>query len=109
MRNTCVSRKITLFYLNLIVIFFSANLGAQQVLQSTESGVIDDLYYTFWQDSGSASITLMGDGRYKSQWGTDTNNWIGGLGWQPAQPYWWNIPVNLIPVPIKSLLSHCTG
>ncbi|WP_202878185.1 glycoside hydrolase family 11 protein [Luteimonas marina] len=59
--------------------------GAQaQTLNSNATGTHDGYYYTFWKDSGSASMTLMPGGRYTSQWTSNTNNWVGGKGWNPG-------------------------
>ena len=59
---------------------------AQQTLTSNSVGTQDGYYYTFWKDSGSASMTLYPGGRYSSQWTGNTNNWVGGKGWNPGGP-----------------------
>lgn len=73
--------------------------GAQaQTLGSNATGTHDGFYYTFWKDSGEASMTLMPGGRYTSQWNRSTNNWVGGKGWKPGGPrvvnYWGYYGVN---------------
>lgn len=61
--------------------------GAQaQTLARNATGTHDGFYYTFWKDSGEASMTLMPGGRYTSQWDRSTNNWVGGKGWKPGGP-----------------------
>jgi hypothetical protein len=61
--------------------------GAQaQTLTNNATGTHDGYYYTFWKDSGSASMTLQPGGRYSSQWTSNTNNWVGGKGWNPGGP-----------------------
>ncbi|WP_298581615.1 glycoside hydrolase family 11 protein [uncultured Luteimonas sp.] len=61
--------------------------GAQaQTLTNNATGTHDGYYYTFWKDSGSASMTLHPGGRYSSQWTSNTNNWVGGKGWNPGGP-----------------------
>lgn len=66
----------------------SAALGAStvsaQTLSSNSTGTNNGFYYTFWKDSGSASMTLGAGGRYTSQWTNNTNNWVGGKGWNPG-------------------------
>ncbi len=61
------------------------NLNAQ-TLTSNSTGTHGGFYYTFWKDSGDASMTLQSGGRYSSQWGNSTNNWVGGKGWNPGGP-----------------------
>src|SRR5690606_26840091 len=61
--------------------------GAQaQTLTNNATGTHDGYYYAFWKDSGSASMTLHPGGRYSSQWTSNTNNWVGGKGWNPGGP-----------------------
>lgn len=55
-----------------------------QTITANASGPHDNLYYVFWQDTGSASMTLLDGGHYTAEWGSDTNNWFGGIGWNPA-------------------------
>lgn len=55
-----------------------------QTLTSNSTGTNNGFYYTFWKDSGSASMTLHSGGRYASQWTNNTNNWVGGKGWNPG-------------------------
>lgn len=57
-----------------------------QTLTSNSTGTHDGYYYSFWKDSGSASMTLHPGGRYSSQWTSNTNNWVGGKGWNPGGP-----------------------
>lgn len=55
-----------------------------QTLTSNSTGTHNGFYYTFWKDSGNASMTLLEGGRYTSQWTNNTNNWVGGKGWRPG-------------------------
>jgi endo-1,4-beta-xylanase len=55
-----------------------------QTLTSNSTGTNNGFYYTFWKDSGNASMTLQAGGRYTSQWTNNTNNWVGGKGWNPG-------------------------
>ena len=68
----------------------SAALGATtasaQNLTSNSTGTNNGFYYTFWKDSGDASMNLLAGGRYTSQWTNSTNNWVGGKGWNPGGP-----------------------
>jgi endo-1,4-beta-xylanase len=61
----------------------SASVAAQ-TLSSNSVGTHGGFYYSFWKDSGSATMTLQPGGRYQSQWNNSTNNWVGGKGWNPG-------------------------
>jgi hypothetical protein len=57
--------------------------NAQNTLTSNGEGTYDGYFYSFWKDNGDAQMTLYNGGRYTSQW-TNSNNWVGGLGWNPG-------------------------
>ncbi|GID94110.1 glycoside hydrolase family 11 protein [Amorphoplanes digitatis] len=59
----------------------SAYAEADRTVSSNSTGTHNGFYYSFWKDSGNASMTLRADGRYSSNWGSGTNNWVGGKGW----------------------------
>ena len=67
-------------------IALAAGVAQAQTLNNNSTGMHDGYYYTFWKDSGSASMTLHPGGRYASQWTSNTNNWVGGKGWNPGGP-----------------------
>jgi endo-1,4-beta-xylanase len=58
-----------------------AHAEADRTVSSNTTGTHNGYYFSFWKDSGSASMTLRADGRYSSSWNTSTNNWVGGKGW----------------------------
>ncbi len=61
------------------------SVGASaQTLTSNSTGNHGGYYYTFWKDSGNASMNLLDGGRYQSSWNNGTNNWVGGKGWNPG-------------------------
>ncbi|MGK5683640.1 glycoside hydrolase family 11 protein [Actinoplanes sp. URMC 104] len=59
----------------------SAHAEADRTLTSNLTGTHNGYYFSFWKDSGNASMTLRADGRYSSSWDRSTNNWVGGKGW----------------------------
>jgi len=61
-----------------------ATTVSAQTLTSNSTGTNNGFYYSFWKDSGNASMTLHAGGRYASQWTNNTNNWVGGKGWNPG-------------------------
>lgn len=62
------------------------SVAQAQTLSSNSVGTNNGFYYTFWKDSGSASMSLLAGGRYTSEWTNNTNNWVGGKGWNPGGP-----------------------
>ncbi|MBK8186385.1 MAG: glycoside hydrolase family 11 protein [Cellvibrio sp.] len=79
-------RKIGKSLINTLICTFAlgATAVSAQTLTSNSTGTNNGFYYTFWKDSGSASMTLQSGGRYTSQWTNNTNNWVGGKGWNPG-------------------------
>ncbi|MEV6495032.1 glycoside hydrolase family 11 protein [Actinoplanes sp. NPDC051633] len=59
----------------------SAYAEADRTLTSNATGTHNGYFFSFWKDSGNASMTLRADGRYSSSWNNSTNNWVGGKGW----------------------------
>jgi endo-1,4-beta-xylanase len=64
-----------------IVVAAPAHAEADRTLTSNSTGTHNGYFYSFWKDSGNASMTLRADGRYSSNWDRSTNNWVGGKGW----------------------------
>ncbi|MBY8875076.1 glycoside hydrolase family 11 protein [Micromonospora sp. PLK6-60] len=59
----------------------NAYAEADRTVSSSTTGTHNGYYFSFWKDSGNASMTLRADGRYTSSWDRSTNNWVGGKGW----------------------------
>ncbi|HEX7027083.1 MAG TPA: glycoside hydrolase family 11 protein, partial [Gammaproteobacteria bacterium] len=76
-------KKLTVTTLIGVAALGVSTAHAQQVC-SNSTGNSNGFYYSFWKDSGDACINLMSGGRYTSQWGNSTNNWVGGKGWNPG-------------------------
>lgn len=68
----------------LCVAAFGITAVSAQTLTSNSTGTNNGFYYSFWKDSGDASMNLLSGGRYQSSWNTSTNNWVGGKGWNPG-------------------------
>src|SRR5687767_6318814 len=56
----------------------TAHAEADRTLTSNTTGTHNGFYFSFWKDSGDASMTLRENGRYSSRWSNSTNNWVGG-------------------------------
>ena len=61
-----------------------SGLALSQTISEVAQGIHGDFYYVLFKDSGNARITLHEDGRYSAEWNQSTNNWFGGLGWNPG-------------------------
>ncbi len=84
MKNLKISKYVVTAFL--CVASFATISTHAQTLTSKATGTHNGYFYTFWKDSGNASMTLESGGRYSSQWSNDTNNWVGGKGWNPGGP-----------------------
>jgi hypothetical protein len=76
-------RKTAVAALSISAAFLLVSSPQAQTLNSNATGTNNGFYYTFWKDNGDASMTLLAGGRYTSQW-TNSNNWVGGKGWNPG-------------------------
>lgn len=83
MKLPIFGKKMVKAFIGAAALYVTA-AGAQTTLTSNSTGTNNGFYYSFWKDSGSASMTLYGGGRYSSQWTNNTNNWVGGKGWRPG-------------------------
>ncbi|MDR7275232.1 glycoside hydrolase family 11 protein [Catenuloplanes atrovinosus] len=59
----------------------TAHAEADRTVSSNTTGTHNGFFFSFWKDSGNASVTLRENGRYTSSWDRSTNNWVGGKGW----------------------------
>lgn len=80
-----LTRLATTTLLTCVTGFCAIGIGAQTIT-SNSTGTHEGFYYSFWKDSGDASLQLMEDGRYTTQWSNATNSWYGGKGWNPGGP-----------------------
>jgi len=83
MKTSAVKKSIFSSLVLAAAALCSSGVSAQ-ALTSNSTGTNNGFYYTFWKDSGNASMTLQSGGRYTSQWNSGTNNWVGGKGWKPG-------------------------
>ncbi|GIE77397.1 endo-1,4-beta-xylanase [Actinoplanes philippinensis] len=64
-----------------VMVAGTAHAESDRTVSSNTTGTHNGYYFSFWKDSGNASMTLRADGRYSSSWDRSTNNWVGGKGW----------------------------
>jgi hypothetical protein len=57
-----------------VVVLMCASVASAQTLTSNSTGNQGGHFYSFWKDSGNASMTLHDGGRYSSEWSNSTNN-----------------------------------
>jgi endo-1,4-beta-xylanase len=75
----------------------TAHAEADRTLTSNLTGTHNGYFFSFWKDSGNASMTLRENGRYSSSWSNGTNNWVGGKGWKPGSNHTVNYSGNYNP------------
>ncbi len=52
-----------------------------QTINSNQTGTHSGYYYSYWKDTGSASMTLGNGGNYAVSWNLGSGNFVGGKGW----------------------------
>jgi endo-1,4-beta-xylanase len=75
----------------------TAHAEADRTLTSNLTGTHNGYFFSFWKDSGNASMVLRENGRYSSSWSNNTNNWVGGKGWKPGSNHTVNYSGNYNP------------
>ncbi len=83
-KNITIAGKGLVALFTFALLFGTSSVNAQTTVSSNAQGTHDGFFYSFWKDSGDASMTLYSGGRYTSQWNNSSNNWVGGLGWNPG-------------------------
>ena len=63
-----------------LVAVSAAGLHAQTIT-SNQTGTHNGYFYTYWKDTGSASMTLGSGGNYSVSWNLGSGNFVGGKGW----------------------------
>jgi endo-1,4-beta-xylanase len=66
------------------LLFVSATGCAAQTITSNQTGTHNGYYYTYWKDTGSATMTLGSGGNYAVNWNLGSGNFVGGKGWNPG-------------------------
>src|SRR4030095_1043614 len=71
-----------------LLLVFSAGmwLGAAPqssapTINSNQTGTHNGFFYTYWKDTGSATMTLGPNGNYSVNWNLGSGNFVGGKGW----------------------------
>jgi endo-1,4-beta-xylanase len=59
---------------------------ADRVITSNQTGSHNGYFFTYWKDTGSATMTLRGSGRYSVNWNLGSGNFVGGKGWSSGSP-----------------------
>lgn len=52
-----------------------------QTITSNQTGNHGGYYYTYWKDTGSATMNLGSGGNYSVNWNLGGGNFVGGKGW----------------------------
>lgn len=66
-----------------LALFFTSDIQAQEIPYNA-TGTKDGYFYSFWKDSGDATMIIYENGRYELLWSNNTNNAVGGMGWNPG-------------------------
>jgi endo-1,4-beta-xylanase len=52
-----------------------------QTITSNQTGTHGGYFYSYWKDSGSATMNLGSGGNYSVNWNLGSGNFVGGKGW----------------------------
>jgi endo-1,4-beta-xylanase len=55
-----------------------------QTISTNQQGSHGGYFYSFWKDTGSASMTLGSGGNYSASWNLGGGNLVCGKGWNPG-------------------------
>ncbi len=54
---------------------------ANAAITSNQTGTNNGYFYSYWKDTGSATMTLGAGGNYAVTWNLGSGNFVGGKGW----------------------------
>ena len=63
------------------LLFGAAQRSNAQTITSNQTGTHSGYFYSYWKDTGSASMTLGSGGNYSVNWNLGSGNFVGGKGW----------------------------
>ncbi|MBK8479122.1 MAG: glycoside hydrolase family 11 protein [Opitutaceae bacterium] len=63
-----------------LVVASATGLQAQTIT-TNRTGTHNGFYYSYWKDTGSATMTLGSGGNYSVSWNLGSGNFVGGKGW----------------------------
>jgi endo-1,4-beta-xylanase len=55
-----------------------------QTITTPQTGTHSGYFYSFWKDTGTASMTLGSGGNYSASWNLGSGNLVCGKGWKPG-------------------------
>lgn len=63
------------------VLLLAVTQANSQTITSNQTGTNNGYFYSYWKDTGSASMTLGSGGNYSVNWNLGSGNFVGGKGW----------------------------
>jgi endo-1,4-beta-xylanase len=76
--------KTGLLAVSSLMLAFTSQQADAQTITSNQQGSHNGFFYSFWKDTGSASMTLGGGGNYGVSWNLGSGNLVCGKGWNPG-------------------------
>lgn len=63
------------------LLFAATQPSEAQTITSNQTGTHSGYFFSYWKDSGSATMTLGSGGNYAVNWNLGNGNFVGGKGW----------------------------
>ena len=76
-----LKRKGLLLVSSALFLWSGAPPAHAQTITSNQTGTHNGYFYSYWKDTGSASMTLGSGGNYSVNWNLGSGNFVGGKGW----------------------------
>ncbi len=66
------------------VLFGAASQASAQTITTNQTGTNNGFFYSYWKDTGSATMNLGAAGNYSVSWNLGSGDFVGGKGWSPG-------------------------
>jgi endo-1,4-beta-xylanase len=82
-RFYCAVLSFAVFLVSALLLSVTQESHAQTIT-TPQQGTHNGYFYSFWKDTGTASMTLGSGGNYSASWNLGSGNMVCGKGWKPG-------------------------
>jgi endo-1,4-beta-xylanase len=76
-----LKRRGLLLVASSVLLSGAAGLANAQTITTNQTGTNNGFFYSYWKDTGSATMNLGAGGNYSVNWNLGNGNFVGGKGW----------------------------